>query len=733
MPDRKIVQKLHHDYDEKFNAILRRLSRYRRKSEITLIQQAYEFSLQAHSNQRRYSGEPYLEHVINVAEILADLKMDSTTISAGILHDVVEDTGINLAEVEEHFGSEVARLVDGVTKISELRFESREERQAETFRKMLLSMVRDVRVIIIKFADRLHNMRTLEHVPAKKRKLIALETRDVYAPLAHRFGIAKIKWELEDLVLKHLDEESYEMLNRKINQRRDQRERYIRHITTPIKRELKKAKIKAMVAGRAKHFFSIYNKMQTRNKPFEEIYDLLAIRIIVDKIEECYYTLGIVHNLYMPIYDRFKDYIAMPKINGYQSLHTTVVGPEGKMVEIQIRTHLMHRTAEIGIAAHWIYKEGKKGDSELERHMIWLKQLVDQQMQEEDPADFMEQLKIDLFQDEVFVFSPKGDLYKLPVGSTPIDFAFEIHTQIGMNCIGAKVNGRIVPLRSTLKSGDQVEIITSANQEPHQDWLSFVKTAKARQRIKKYLREAQQGQTMKFGEELLIRYLKKYNMNKENPEFKNVIQKLGFKNLDSVLLALGSGEFSVDTISRKLFPGETPPEKKETFFTRYTKRARSDSSIKVQGMNDVLINFGKCCQPVPGDKIIGFLTKGRGITVHRIDCKNMLSLGDDHEKKIKVAWDIDDEQSFQIHLSVLGEDRRELLSDVSQAIAKCDSNILVVNFKVEDSLAKGNLVVQVRDLHHLTKIIHSIRKVMGIITVERVEGTIVQDQSNLLN
>jgi guanosine-3',5'-bis(diphosphate) 3'-pyrophosphohydrolase len=730
MAEKKVIENLHHVYDKKFASIVRSLSKNSRKAEISLLQKAYEFSLQAHRNQRRYSGEPYLEHVINVAAILADLKMDSTTIIAGILHDVVEDTSINLAEIEENFGKEIAQLVDGVTKISELRFESHEERQAETFRKMLLSMVRDVRVIIIKFADRLHNMRTLEHVPEKKRKRIALETRDVYAPLAHRFGIAKIKWELEDLVLKSLDEEAYEMINRKINQKREQREKYIRHITAPIKRELRKVKIKSVVGGRAKHFYSIYNKMQKRNKPFEEIYDLLAIRIIVDKIEECYYTLGIVHNLFMPVYDRFKDYIAMPKINGYQSLHTTVVGPDGKMVEIQIRTHFMHRTAEIGIAAHWIYKEGKKGDRELERHMLWLKQLVEQQMMEEDPADFMEQLKIDLFQDEVFVFSPKGDLFKLPAGSTPIDFAFEIHTQIGMNCIGAKVNGKIVPLRSTLKSGDQVEIITSANQEPHQDWLSYVKTAKARQRIKKYLREAQQAQTLTFGEELLTRYLKKYNLNKESPVLINTLPKLGFQNLEGLLSALGSGEFSVDTITKKLFPEKVPPEKKESFFSKYTRRVRGESSIKVQGMNDVLINFGKCCQPVPGDKIIGFLTKGRGITVHRIDCKNMLSLKDDHERKIKVAWDIDNEQSFHIHLAILGEDRRELLSDVSQTISKCDSNILVVNFKVEDSLAKGNMVVQVRDLHHLTKIIHSIRKVPGIITVERVEGSSVQD-SNL--
>lgn len=727
MSEEKTLKKLHTYYDARFDNLLERIMTYSKSRDMSVLRNAYEFSLKAHLSQRRYSGEPYFDHVFNVAEILAELKMDSITIAAGFLHDSVEDTGVPLDELVQKFGEDVALLVDGVTKISELKLESREQRQAETFRKMLLSMAQDVRVIIIKFADRLHNMRTLEHVPVKKRERIAIETRDVYIPLAHRFGIAKIKWELEDLVLKHLDEDSYNDINRKINQRREERESYISSVTQPIVDDLQKSGIKASVSGRPKHFYSIYNKMQKRNKPFEEIYDLLAIRIIVDKIEECYYTLGIVHNLYMPVYDRFKDYIAMPKINGYQSLHTTVVGPEGKMVEIQIRTYEMHRTAEIGIAAHWLYKEGKTDDDEFERHMGWIRGLVDQHMPEEDPHDFMENLKIDLFQDEVFVFSPKGDVYKLPRESSTIDFAFAIHSDVGMHCIGAKVNGRIVPLKTKLKSGDQVEIITSSSQEPHQDWLAYVKTSRAHQRIRKYLRENQQVQTIKFGEEILTKYLKKYKMDMKSEEFLAVMPKLGFQNVESLLLVLGKGEYTTDNITRKIFPDTEPEVKRDPFFVKYIKRARSETGITVHGMNNIMISFGKCCQPVPGDKIIGYITRGKGITVHRIDCKNMLNIPDDHEKRIDVKWEIEPDQNFQVHLTILSEDRRELLRDVSSAISKSNTNIILVEFKLEDTLVKGNLMVEVKDLHHLTRVIQSIRKVHGVISVERVERALMTE------
>jgi guanosine-3',5'-bis(diphosphate) 3'-pyrophosphohydrolase len=723
----KVLKKLHEQYDSRFEGLLSSVANYTIASDLPILKKAYDFSINAHKNQQRYSGKPYFDHIYEVASILADLRMDSTTIAAGFLHDSVEDTGVHLEEIEEEFGQEISQLVDGVTKIGELKFESREKRQAETFRKMLLSMARDVRVVIIKFADRLHNMRTLEHVPEKKRERIAIETRDVYIPLAHRFGIAKIKWELEDLVLKHIDVDSYEDINRKVNQRREERESYIAEITTPILKELEKADIKASVVGRAKHFFSIYDKMKRRHKPFEEIYDLLAIRIVVNKIEECYYALGIVHNLYMPVYDRFKDYIAMPKLNGYQSLHTTVVGTKGKMVEIQIRTWEMHRTAEIGIAAHWRYKEGESSDEEFERHMGWIRSLVDSQMQEEDPKDFMENLKIDLFQDEVFVFTPKGDLFKLPRDSTPIDFAFAVHTWVGMHCIGAKVNGRIVPLKTKLRSGDQVEIITSANQEPHQDWLVFVKTGKAHQRIRKYLREVQQSQTLKFGEEILVKYLKKFNLSMDSKEFQEVMPKLGFQTLESLLLELGHGEFTVEAIARKLFPKEEPEEKKESFFTKYIKRVRSTSGINVQGMDHMMINFGKCCQPVPGDKIIGYITTGKGITVHRIDCKNMLSLPANHEKKIEVSWEMDKSQFYQVHLTILSEDRRDLLRDISEAISRNDTNIIMVGFKLEDMLVRGNIIIEVNNLHHLTKIIHSVQKIKGVISVDRVDTGVEQE------
>jgi len=722
----KVIKNLHDTYDGRFKKLLSAVAKYTIAAELSILKEAYNFSIEAHKNQRRYSGEPYFEHLYEVATILSELKMDSTTIAAGFLHDSVEDTGVHLEDIEEKFGHDISVLVDGVTKIGELKFESREKRQAETFRKMLMSMAKDLRVIIIKFADRLHNMRTLEHVPEKNRERIALETRDVYVPLAHRFGIATIKWELEDLVLKHIDEEAYEDINRKVNQRREEREDYIAEITNPILKELLKANIKASVSGRAKHFFSIYDKIKRRNKPFEEIYDLLAIRIIVDKIEECYYALGIIHSLYMPVYDRFKDYVAMPKLNGYQSLHTTVVGTMGKMVEIQIRTWEMHNTAEIGIAAHWRYKEGESGDEEFERHMGWIRSLVDSQMQEEDPNDFMENLKIDLFQDEVFVFTPKGDLFKLPRGSTPIDFAFAVHTWVGMHCIGAKVNGRIVPLKAQLKSGDQVEIITSANQEPHQDWLGFVKTGKAHQRIRKYLRENQQNQTLKFGEEILIKYLKKYKLTMESPEFKTVIPKLGFQNLDNLLLELGRGELTTESIGKKLFPKEVPKEEKTSFFTKYIKRARTGSGISVQGIDNMLIQFGKCCQPVPGDKIIGYITTGKGITVHRIDCRNMLNLPDDHEKKIEVSWDLEKDHHYQVHITILCEDRRDLLRDISLAISSNDTNIVMIELKLEDALVKGNLIVEVNNLHHLTKIIHGIQKIKGVISVDRVDTSIEQ-------
>ncbi|MBD3226383.1 MAG: RelA/SpoT family protein [Caldithrix sp.] len=711
--------------DPQFDRLLDIVQTYASDFDKDLIVKAYQFGLEAHFKQRRYSGDPYFEHCVQVGIILAELKMDISTIVSGLLHDTVEDTDVSLDDLRDSFGETISILVDGVTKISGLKFQSKEIRQAQTFRKMLLSMVKDIRVIIIKFADRLHNMRTLEYVPHAKRPRIAIETRDVYAPLAHRLGIARIKDELEDLSLKYLEHKEYEELQKKVQESHDERDKYINEFSEPVVQELRKHKISADVYGRPKTYFSIYSKMKRRNKPFEDIYDLTAVRIIVNKIEECYYALGIVHSLYMPIYDRFKDYIAMPKINGYQSLHTTVVGPKGKMVEIQIRTQQMHQMAQDGIAAHWKYKSNDIGDTHLEKHVNWVRELLERQMQDEDPdAEFMENLKIDLFQDEVFVFTPAGDLVKLPSGSTPIDFAYAVHTNVGNQCIAAKVNGKLVALKTPLHSGEQVEILTSQNQKPSQDWLSYVKTSKARHWIKKILREEQHAQTIKIGEEILTNFLKKHKLTESSQSFLDVLPKCGFQNAESLKIALGRGDYIIDNLKKKMFPDkQTEPVKTNNFFVRFLRKARSDSGIRVQGVDNLLIHFAQCCQPVPGDRIIGYLTRGKGVTIHRTDCKNMLKLYDDKERILEVEWDVEEEREFQVHLSILGEDRKNFLKDITDVVARQNINILNASFYVEDMYAKGNINVQVHDLHQLTKIINSIRKISGVFSVERVEDT----------
>lgn len=720
--DETLIKKMHQKFDKTMDEISANLQTYCSDFDAKRLEKAYLIALKAHLHQKRHSGEPYFLHCISVAQILINLRMDENTIIAGLLHDVVEDTDYRLEDIDEEFGSEVRLLVDGVTKISGLKYQSKEEQQAETFRKMLLSMASDVRVIIIKFADRLHNMRTLEYVPERKRPRIARETRDIYAPLAHRFGIASLKWELEDLSLKHIHPESYNELEKKVKLSRADREKYIKKIADPINREMAKSNIKMTITGRAKSFASIYHKMKKRNRPFEEIYDLMAIRIIVDKVEECYYALGIVHSLYNPVYDRFKDYIAMPKINGYQSLHTTVVGPLGKMVEIQIRTKTMHMLAEDGIAAHWKYKHGDDGEDEsIEKAIVWVKDLLNRQMTDESSDEFMEDLKIDLFHDEVFLFTPRGDLFKLPKGSSAIDFAYAVHTNVGNHCIGAKVNGKIVPLRTTLNSGDQVEIITSQNQKPSQDWINFVKTSKARHWIKKYLREIQEVQTREIGQEILTKFLKKHKLTDKSPEFEKAIPKLGFSNKESLIIAIGRGEVVNDMLLKKIFPESKSHLKddNDTFFTKYLKRSRNLSGIRVQGMDNMLINFAKCCHPVPGDKVIGYLTRGKGVSIHRGDCKNLISLLEDKERIIDVEWAREKDQEYMVHLSVIGEDRKDLLRDITLCVSKQEINIVSVQFSTEDMYAYGQLNIQVKDLQHLTKIINKISKLPGVFSVER--------------
>ncbi len=718
-----LIQKMHHKLDKLFEELLGTIEQYSKSFDKDLLTRAYNFGLVAHLKQERYSGEPYFIHCLSVAKILAELRMDQIMIIAALLHDVIEDTGVTLDELQNEFGETVAFLVDGVTKISNIKYQSREEQQAETFRKMLLSMAKDIRVIIIKFADRLHNMRTLKYIPEKKRPRIAIETRDIYAPLAHRLGIAKIKFELEDLSLKYLEPKAYADVDKKIRISGKERQKYILSIANPIEDELLKNNIKADISGRPKSYYSIYTKMTKRNKPFEEIYDLLAIRLVVEKLEECYYTLGIIHSKFMPVYDRFKDYIAMPKINGYQSLHTTVIGPNGRMVEIQIRTAAMHEMAENGIAAHWRYKEGIK-DDEADKHLNWVRELLERQMHDEDPKDFLENLKIDLFQDEVFVFTPAGDLIILPRKPTPIDFAYAVHTNVGNHCIAAKVNGRIVPLKSILRSGEQVEIITSQNQKPAQDWLSVVKTSKARHWIKKIIREEQNAQILEIGDEILVKFLKKHKLSEKKKEFLDVLPKFGYQTVDSLKIALGKGDLTPEDIRKKLYPDITEEtDEKDSFIVRFLKRARTGNAIRVQGIDNMLINFANCCQPVPGDRIIGYLTRGKGVTVHRTDCKNMMKLYEDKDRVIDVEWAINKDQEFHVHLSILGDDRKDLLRDITLCVSRLNINIVAVNFSSEDMYARGHLDILIKDLSQLTKIMNNIRKISGVLSVERIDNT----------
>ena len=708
-------------FEQMVEGLMRRISRYNQNMDAKLLRKAFEFSYSAHRNQLRKSGDPYFIHPLEVAKILINLKMDYETIAGGVLHDVAEDTEVSIEEVEKEFGSNVALLVDGVTKISEIKLMEFEERQGENFCKMLLSMVRDIRVILIKFADRLHNMRTLEYLQEKKRRRIALETREVYAPLAHRLGLARIKWELEDLALKYLEPEAYTELDQRINDTRENREAYIQEVTKPIREELVKSGIQARFEGRPKHFYSIYNKINKRNIPFEEIYDLFAIRVIVDKIEDCYHTLGLIHALFAPIHERFKDYIAQPKPNGYQSLHTTVIGPSGKRIEIQIRTEQMHRTAEDGIAAHFRYKEGRLREDDLDKHLVWARQVLESEEGDSDSATFMEHLKISLFQDEVFVFTPKGDLHRLPSRSTPVDFAFAVHTSVGLHCLAAKINGRIVPLSHELRSGDTVEIITSANQEPNNDWLRFVVSSRARARIKKYLRDKEDRNSITLGEEMLTRALQKFSIKSKDVDIADLAEKFNYKDASSLFAALGRGDLKLESLLRKVLPQDKPQLQDGSFITRFIEKARkSTKGVRVAGMDNIMLAFGKCCNPVPGDPITGIVSRGRGIVIHTNACKNLLRLMQDPDRIIDVTWDVEKGARFMAGVYILGERRNKFIAEITEAATAVDCNIISVSMNSEVSLMNCVLTVEVYDLDHLNRLMTKLRKMTGVITVGRL-------------
>lgn len=686
--------------------------------DVELIKKAYTFAERAHQGQTRESGEPYLVHCLRVAITLAEHHLDTATIVAGILHDVVEDTGVDISQVREEFGDRIGDLVDGVTKLTELRFQSREERQVENFRKMLLSMAKDIRVILIKFADRLHNMRTLEHLDEQRRKRIALETREVYAPLAHRLGMAKIKAELEDLSLKFLDPEDYQTLARKLASKRQQSDEYLERIKKPLVSLLQKEGIEAEITGRTKHITSVYRKMKSQNLPIEKIYDLMAIRVITKSEAECYQVLGLIHTLWTPVQEKFKDYIATPKSNMYQSLHTTVVGPKGEMVEIQIRTEEMHRTAKYGIAAHWLYKEGRREPDELDRKISWIRQFMEWQNDVPDAHEFMEFLRIDLFHDDVFVFTPKGDLKRLPKGSTPLDFAFSVHTEVGLHCLGAKVNGRMVSLDTPLKNGDTIEIIISPHQSPSRDWIELVKSSRARSKIKSWLKQEEFTESVKLGRDMIERELKKHKIEQREEKI-DIAMALGYSDVDHLLAAIGQGDISLSQVTHRLFPLEGKPTKFPSRVRRLIKRG-SPGGIKVQGEGNLMVRFARCCQPIPGDRIVGFVTRGRGISIHRIDCPNLSNLlKEEEERKVEVGWDVKEGESFLTQIEILTEDRKGFLHEIAKVIADEEVNIRGANLNSNGSMGKGSILLEVKNLHQLRKLIKELNRIKGVNRVQR--------------
>ncbi|MGH7501434.1 MAG: RelA/SpoT family protein [Longimicrobiales bacterium] len=693
--------------------------------DVAMITRAYLFSSHAHAGQRRASGEAYTAHLVEVARILADLHLDSVSIAAALIHDVVEDTQVTLDNVEAEFGPEVARIVDGVTKIGKVQFQSTTEQQVENYRKLLLSMAQDARVIVIKLADRLHNMRTLDPLRPDKRRRIALETKEIYAPLAHRLGMAQIRWELEDLAFKHLEPEQYKSLATKIANKRAQRETQIEALRAPLEDELRRAGVPCEVYGRPKHLWSINRKIEKRGKPYEEIYDLMAIRVVTDTVANCYHALGVIHNKWTPLQERFHDYIATPKSNMYRSLHTTIFGPGGRLYEIQIRTHEMHRTAEYGIAAHWRYKGGERKDAdEVDERLSWFRQVLEWQQDTREPEEFMEFLRIDLFQDEIFVFTPRGDVKQLPRGATPIDFAFAVHTEVGYHCAGAKINGRISPLSRELKNGDTVEVSTDQRQKPSRDWLAFVKTARARQKIRQYIKQEESSASAALGKELFERELRKARKTAPNAAtLQTAAEQLGYSNFEQVHAALGRGDIGPNAILNELFPGEEiEPVKPPTAFERFVNRVRGTAKgVRIQGMDNMMVRYSQCCQPVPGDDVIGYITRGRGISIHRSDCPNVLNLSTHPERRVEIDWAAEENERFLVRLVVEGNDRRGLLSDVASAISGTGTNIQAAEMHAVEGGMNGSFVVEVQDLAHLKKVIKSIRRVNGVLSVERHE------------
>jgi GTP pyrophosphokinase len=701
------------------------LSRRQDRLDLPLIERALEFSEAAHRGQKRLSGEEYISHSLAVAKILVNQQLDSTTVAAALLHDVVEDSDVRLEEIQGQFGSEVAGLVDGLTKISTLTFRSAAEEQSENYRKLLLSIARDARVIMVKLADRVHNMRTLEHLPEYKQQRIALETREIYAPLAHRFGMAGIKAELEDLAFKFLEPEDHQRIEDLVQTKRGEREELITQLRIPLESALQKAEIESYeITGRPKHLWSINRKMTQQGRPYEELYDLMAVRVLVDTVPACYHVLGVIHHTWTPLQERFKDYIASPKSNAYQSLHTTIFGPGGNLYEIQIRTREMHRTAEYGIAAHWVYKEGGSRD-ELDDHFVWFRQLLELQQDAHTPEEFLEFLKIDLFQDEIFVFTPEGDVKRLPKGATAIDFAFAVHTEVGYRCQGAKVNRRIAPLHRTLKNGDTVEVLTGKHARPSKDWLNHVRTARARQKIRQWIKHEESETSISLGKEIVARELRRRRLSA--PDQKKVEEaalRLPQTSADGLYNSLGRGDVPIGQVLKAIFPEreeqrlEAP---KPTVFGRVLDRIRVGRGVRVHGVDGLMVRYAQCCQPVPGDAVVGYVTKGRGISIHRSDCPNLLTMPNDTDRRVDIDWQSTQGEVFVVCLGIGGEDRRGLYADLMEAVSQTGTNIRSAELWSKDGAMAGSVLVEVENHTHLAKVVRTMRRVKGVESVERRE------------
>jgi GTP pyrophosphokinase len=707
-----------------------RIRSYDPQGDIENIKLAYAYAMSAHQGQRRRSGEEFFIHPVEVAAILAELQMDSVTIVAGLLHDVVEDTTVSLEEIEKNFGAEVALLVDGVTKLSRIDFKSKMEQQVENLRKMFLAMAKDIRVIIIKLADRLHNMRTLKFQAGEKQIEIAQETVEIFAPLAHRLGIFRLKWELEDLSLRYLDSDRYYELVQSISLKRKEREEYLQYVISILQQKIEEMGIKADIQGRPKHFYSIYNKMIKQGKGLEEIYDLVAVRVIVDNVKDCYGTLGIIHSLWKPIPGRFKDYIAMPKPNMYQSLHTSVMGPYGEPFEVQIRTWEMHRTSEYGIAAHWRYKEGKSGDKDFDAKLTWLRQLLEWQRELRDARDFMESLKIDLFSDRVYVFTPKGDVVELPAGSIPLDFAYRVHTAVGNQCVGAKVNNKIVPLDYRLQTGDIVEILTAKSQRPRRDWLSMVQTSQAKNRIKQWLKKEQREELVAKGKELLEKECEKRGWEAGEvlkPQFlAEAGKKFNIVSAEDTLLTVGDGGLTPSQVITKLkeiVPGLSADTLVHVPIVKpWTGYGKASQGIRVKGIDNVVVRLSRCCNPVPGDDITGYITRGRGVSIHRKDCPNIAHHNEsEKERIIQVAWDAEAEATFQVHIEALAMDRPKLAMDIMTTVADTKTIINSIHARAtKNNLAVVDLKLEIKGLEHLNFLVEKIKRVKDVMDVKRI-------------